>query len=141
MIHALPSTHYDIIRLPTRTCSACGSYLPEPARHETGRWRDLPGSAPRTSPRAQGLQLRESAQRSYSKEAISLFHLPRVARQYMIFPTRHGSSIAAVKQLNNHLNFIILKFCIRVAIATLALYVSFPQPAISSCVAHVQNSI
>ena len=27
MIHALPSTHYDLIRLLTRTCSACGFCL------------------------------------------------------------------------------------------------------------------
>jgi len=42
-----------------RTCSACGVCLPEPARHKSGHGRDLPGSAQRTSPRAQGLRLRE----------------------------------------------------------------------------------
>src|SRR5260221_8559517 len=42
-----------------RTCSACGFCLPEPARHKSGRGGDLPGSAQRTSPRAQGLRLRE----------------------------------------------------------------------------------
>src|SRR6266404_8642405 len=43
----------------SRTCSACGYCLPEPARHKSGHGRDLPGSAQRTSPRAQGLRLRE----------------------------------------------------------------------------------
>src|SRR5882672_3543932 len=42
-----------------RTCSAYGYCLPEPARHKSGHGCDLPGSAQRTSPRAQGLRLRE----------------------------------------------------------------------------------
>src|SRR5260370_6986330 len=43
-----------------RTCSAYGFCLPEPARHKPGHGSDLPGSAQRTSPLAQGLQLREA---------------------------------------------------------------------------------